>query len=134
MTWGSRARRAAQRARDAARTGGARVQRVVAQQADRARATGRQVARRVVGAQLGAGLDSAKRGPLQRESPKDVMRRSAQSVVEPEGDRAWREGYRQVAAGYVPEVRVKPMARPVLRVPAIGQRAEPETDVPEAGS
>jgi hypothetical protein len=134
MTWRNRARRGGRRAWEFTRSSGVRVQRVVSQKAADARQAGAQLARKVIGAQLAAGLVSDRRGPLQRESPRDLMQRSAESVVLPDGDRAWREGYRDVAMDFVPSLAAPVAPEPERPswpfAPAIG----PEPDGPEAGS
>ena len=131
MTWRSRARRGGRRAWEYTRSSGAWVQRVVSQKAAHARQKGQEVARQVIGAQLAAGLASDRCGLFQRESPQGVMRRSAESVVLPQGDREWREGYRDVAAEFVPGVAVPPAPEPWRPAPWPGN---PEPDSPEAGS
>ena len=137
MTWRNRARRGGRRAWEFTRSSGARVQRVVSQKATHARQKGAQVARKVIGAQLAAGLSNDRRGPFQRESPRDMMRRSAESVVLPEGDRAWREGYRDVAREFVPGIDPAPQPAPLRPAPWPGVPAAkasgPEPDAPEAG-
>jgi hypothetical protein len=143
MTWRERFSRAAreaasraQRARQASILQGQKAMRVVAQTAGKARLTGRAMARKVIGVQLGAGLDSAHRGRFQRDSPQDLMRKSAASVVLPQGDKAWREGYREVAAAFVPSLHSPLLAppSPPSRPAPWPQPRGPEPDGPEAGA
>jgi len=125
MTWRSRARRGGRRAWEFTRTSGERVQRVVSQKAAHARQKGQQVARKVLGAQLAARL------------PEHLLRESAESVVLPQGDRAWREGYRDVAREFVPGIDPAPQPAPLRPAPWPGVPAAkasgPEPDAPEAG-
>ena len=125
MTWRSRARRGGRRAWEFTRSSGERVQRVVSQKAAHARQKGQQVARKVLGAQLAARL------------PEHLLRESAESVVLPQGDRAWREGYRDVAREFVPGIDPAPQPAPLRPAPWPGVPAAkasgPEPDAPEAG-
>jgi hypothetical protein len=100
MTWRNRARRGGRRAWEFTRSGGARVQRVVSQQAAQARLKGRDLARKVVGIQLSAGMESSWKG-------RRLMQRSAESAAAdpatgkwkgPAPSADWREGYAAEAA------------------------------------
>jgi hypothetical protein len=110
VSWRSRTRRTARAARE-------RAQRVVSRSAGQARLAGRKLARKVVGIQLAAGLASSKRGIFIRTSPADLMRQSAESVVLPEDDGAWRDGYREVAGKFVPSLRPRTWTEPCLNAP-----------------
>ena len=129
MTWRNRARRGGRRAWEYTRSSGARVQRVVEQKAAQAKQKGRDLARRVIGAQLSAGMDSDRKTPFLL-STRDLMRRSAETTVLPEGDKAWREGYRDVAKEFVPSVGHPAAPEPARPAPWPGR---PELDSPEAG-